>query len=277
MTSNFLDPEEEIERVDWVLQLAWWAAGAIAFILAASFLWLQWKNYVNHAVFNSINKTMLIQFALSVYYVSWLFAVRFDLKAQKSVYRVDPKQGRLPWSFFVLTPAFLLVAWFLLWASAHEKYLAIFLSLFFLVDCALWVGMRAWSHPVADATREYRGARPNPYFQIEEINVVDHMMNGQYQIYRHIALLVLIAAFDTLSFSKEWRAYVSGYIGELLGLSQWSIDDKLTAIVLLIYVLACEGSMWFMRARAAISLHILRDLKSRFSLMPREPKVNSAG
>jgi hypothetical protein len=110
MTQGLLDPEDEKEHVNWVLKVAWWAVTAVASILGGSGLWLQWKNYVNAAAFNSIDKAVVMQFALSVYYISWLFAVRFDLKAQKSVYRVDPKKGRLPWPFFFLTPLFLAVA-----------------------------------------------------------------------------------------------------------------------------------------------------------------------
>lgn len=140
---------------------------------------------------------------------------------------------------------------------------------FFFVDCVLWVATKAWSHPVANANREYLQAHPDSEFHIEEINVVDHMMSGDYQIYRHVALFVLIVAFDVLSFSAVCRAFISGNVARVSGLTQEAVDDRLPAVALLVYVLACEGSMWFMRARAAMSLHILRDLRSRFTLHPR--------
>lgn len=56
MTQGLLDPEDEKEHVNWVLKVAWWAVTAVASILGGSFLWLQWKNYVNAAAFNSIDK-----------------------------------------------------------------------------------------------------------------------------------------------------------------------------------------------------------------------------
>ena len=170
-----------------------------------------------------------------------------------------------------MTPVFLTGAAFLLWAADHETYLAIFLSLFFAIDCVLWVYTRAWSLPIADKTKEHYVAESDPdrYFHVEKIDVVVHMMCGNYQIYRHIALFVLIAAFDVISFSAESRTYASLFISSFSGIGQQSVYERLPAVVLFIYVCVCEGSMWFMRAKALLSIHVIKGFQAKYKLSLR--------
>jgi hypothetical protein len=220
-------------------------------------------------LFESISKTILIKIAMGLYYFSWIFAAKFDLSIQESVYRIDPNKGALPRSFLWLTPLFLVGAVFLLWAADHETYLAIFLSLFFAIDCVLWFYVQRWSLPIAVETKEHYSLNPDRYFYVEKINVVEHLMCGRYQIYRHIVLFIVIVAFDAISFSAEYRAYTSMFISRFVGIDQQSIFERLPGLALFFYVCVCEGSMWFMRAKARLSLHIIASLQTKYRLSSR--------
>jgi hypothetical protein len=219
---------------------------------------------------DSLSKIAVTKVALGIYYFSWIFACRFDLKIQESVYLIDPNKGALPKSFFWLTPLFLLAAGALLWAADHDTYLAIFLSLFFIVDTVVWVFTRRWSLPVAAATKHHYVSNPERCYYVERIEVVEELMCGQYQIYRHAALFMLIVAFDIMILSDAARIYVADVIHIVVPqLSVRAITERLPATLLLLYVLACELSMWFMRVRAQFTLHVLEHLQAKYRLLAR--------
>lgn len=268
MSEPGLDSYMRLQRVFWWARKA---ATIVAWILAGTFIWLQWKDYFSlRDVADSLSKTAIIKVALSIYYFSWIFACRFDLKIQESVYLIDPKKGALPKSFFWLTPLFLLVAGALLWAADHDAYLALFLSLFFIVDTVVWVFTRRWALPIAAATRDYHVSSPERCYYVERIAVVEELMCGQYQIYRHAALFVLILTFDIVTLSDATRIYVADVIHVVVPqLSLGEITDRLAATLLLLYVLACELSMWFMRVRAQFTLHVLEHLQAKYRLLAR--------
>ncbi|WP_157643120.1 hypothetical protein [Bradyrhizobium sp. WSM4349] len=266
MQEATVDSYRRLQRVFWVAHKA---VTAVAWILGVTFLWLQWRSFLDPNLFDGISKTILIKLGMGLYYFSWIFAAKFDLNLQESVYLIDPSEGTLPRSFFWLTPLFLIGAAFLLWAADHETYLAIFLSLFFVIDCVLWSYTRAWSLPIAAATRERRALTPDRYFHVEKIDVVAYMMCGNYQIYRHIGLFVLLVVFDMIVVSIDSRTYASSFISRYTGISQQSVYERLPAIALFVYVCVCEGSMWFMRAKARLSIHIIDGLQAKYELSLR--------
>jgi hypothetical protein len=261
------DARKRLQRVFWWARQAVWA---VATILAFAFLWLQWKDYLEGGLVDKVSKVVVIKLALGIYYFSWIFACRFDLKIQESVYIIDPNKGALPKSFFLLTPLFLVGAALLLWAADHETYLPYFITTFFAIDTVLWIYTRKWAIPIAEATRRHHSSNPERYFYIAQIDVVEELMCGKYQIYRHIALFALIAAFDMIALFDTPKEFISLLIHAVNSdISERSMSELLPAAFLLGYVLACELSMWFMRARALLSLKIIDRLHMKYRFVLR--------
>jgi len=270
------DDDSEIESYTQLQPVFWWARKAVtivATILFGTFVWLQWRNYLTNTDFlDSIDKSLIIKVALGIYYFSWVYACRFDLKVQEDVYLKDPNKGTLPRSFFWLTPLFLVGGGALLWAADHDVYyLAIFMSVFFVIDSVTWVALRNWAVPIAEATKKHFERNPNRYFYAERIDVVRNLLCGNYQIYRHIVLFALLVGFDAIALFEQPRAEVAAIVHRLdSGIPVGSIIYLMPALSLLVYVVVCEGSMWFMRARAKLALHIIDRLYRKYRLIPRE-------
>jgi hypothetical protein len=88
---------------------------------------------------------------------------------------------------------------------------------------------------------------------------------------RHIVLFVLLIGFDVIALFQQTREEIAGVLHMIVpAIHVTSISNLLPALSLLTYILICEGSMWFMRARAKLSLHILDRLQIKYKLEPRE-------
>jgi hypothetical protein len=261
------------ERRKELHDLFWWgriAVGAIATILPVIFVWLLFKDVPASQLIEGTDNVIITKVALSLYYAAWLVGAPADLRMQEKIYLIDPRRGAFPKSFLAITPAFLAAAGLLLWAQKHETYLAITLLCFFAVTTILWFRVKYWALPLIKATREYYELDPDGNFEIEKVGIVRELIIGDWQVYRHSALWILLLAFNAISISPIVRSHVAEWLSVIVpGVSPEAISARLPAFMLLIFVLATEISSWAMRVRAMLSLHIVDRLQRKYFLLRR--------
>ena len=253
--------------------LFWWgriAVGTIATTLPVIFVWLLFKDIPASQLIEGTDNAIITKLALSLYYAAWLCGAPLDLKLQEQVYLIDPKRGAFPKSFLAIAPAFLAAAGVLLWAHQHEIYLAITLTCFFAVTTVLWFRVKYWALPVIKATREHYELDPDGNFEIEKVGIVRELITGDWQIYRHTALWIVLLIFNAVSISEFLRSHVANWLSVIVpGASAELLADRLPAFLLLIFVLATELSSWVMRLRAILALHIVDRLHAKYRLLLR--------
>ena len=144
------------EQLEWLYALGRFVKWAIGAALVFFFGFLQFKNASFGSWLEYTSPTFFIQVALAIYYLSFFFGPGTDHNLQRKVFRIDPSLGQIAVGFFLWIPLFVAIAWILLWASQQsERYFAIALSVYFVVDVLGWANYVNWARPIMRASQTY--------------------------------------------------------------------------------------------------------------------------
>lgn len=192
-----------------------------------------------------------IELALYLYFLSWIFGARSDLKAQEHVTR-DLEELREPlWIMLFVSAALLVGAFAALWLVKGFVTFAVTLAVFLAIDVGASIVYYGRLVKQFERSRVTSRAKNN-LLAIREVDVVERFTVGRW---------------------RKWRWGVRfGVLAVLVGLHGADISDKIAAgspaltgdavdgLGVLLYVVVFELWIWGARLRRDARLSLLHDI-----------------
>jgi hypothetical protein len=264
-----LDFRSEIDRLfEWSRLFV----TIVGVLFGSVFAVLQFQHISIVALFTQVEPDTFVRLGLILYYNSWVLSAAVESKMAQKVYAADPNRGRVPPSMFLVLPLLVGVGLLLFWASSNMQRLSYTLAAFYIVDLIQWTVFKSLAKPMAAASAEIYKTR-RQYAQLEQLNayVVDHMQ-GRWQAFRYVSMAVLVLALLCASHLNDVRRFVAEHIHSMtLGLSVERIESLASPLLFLAYVVVAEGWVWLMRLRTRRRIALIDELRSRYTLRPRQP------
>lgn len=262
---------DDLEGIERVGNLAWWAYQSIKVIgglLLLFFAWLQVKDIPLGTLVQNTRPEFLIKATLILYYASWITGCTFDTRIQQKVYVADPKRGQITVDLLAAIGGFFVVAFALFWASSHQQYFAFVLLAFVAVNAVGWMLIVGRVKPIISASREVFLQREN-FFRLEQLAVVREYMTGNWQVRKFIAMVIVILFASALSSFDSLRISL-GTVIETFATSvpPNTMAGLLPDLCILFFVLMAEGWIWTKREKVRSILAAIDDLRQRYVLKP---------
>jgi hypothetical protein len=235
--------------------------GGAAAILLCYFGWLQISGTEVLSMVKSIPGRFVFRFAMIVYYACWVNGAIFDTHYQDSVY-VNVSKARVIFGAVIATIALAAMFGFLCACDTYRQF-CVGLAVFFLVNLAGWVYIVKWIAPKAIEESELQYLKNNSHVDVERLGIVAlDYTSGPWQWYRFAMGAGLILVMNGLAFSNM----TSGLSKILWGIS----PDMIQSLSMLLFVVAMEGWIWYMRLRLSIGLGLLKGIDESYELTPKQ-------
>jgi len=228
-------------------------------ILPFFFTWLKLSHLSIAEILQAISNASAIDYiwkgALIIYFFSWVWGCKFDVNLQEVVYIRVANAGVLPLRAFAIAGVIIAMGGVLLWVNTYPAFV-VTLTVFTLIDHLAWRYLVGFLGPPIQTSRKYYENKLD-YVELERLNIVVDEVAGSWKWWRNIMGLALIVAMLGLVYYEPKMDTVS--IGGLQ--VSWQL---LQALSILVWVVAMEAWIWYIRIRARISLNILQNLRSKY-------------
>ena len=199
-----------------------------------------------------------------------MYGAAFDYQTQQDVYVIDPNKGRIPKGFFVFVPVFVVIAVSLLWASIqNERYLAVALTLFCILDVIGWHHNQTWMKPIFEASFRFYETE-HDYFGYERLSFAKSYFFGRWALWRYATMLAILGSILLISFNGLVRDNLSQAIHYTTGLDSAKISEITPGVLILFFVLTAESWIWVNRIRIRVSMNAIASVKDKIVLHFRE-------
>lgn len=232
-------------------------------------------------IFLKLNKSQLINLlqiassefyihvALIIYFFCWVFGANFDYTMQQSVYVSDPNEGKIPKTYFLFVPVFIIVATLLLWASQDPAHLSLALCLFLAMDVIGWHHNQRWTRPIIRSSRK-NYEEDEDYFGCERLNIVQGFFFGRWILMRYGAMAAVLGLTVAICFIGGLENLISTALRRFIPeLGPDFAIKTLPAMLILVYVLLSEIWMWAFRIKARVAIHAIDSLNLKYRATPR--------
>jgi hypothetical protein len=231
-------------------------------------------------IFLKLNKSQLIgllqiaspeffiHVALIIYFFCWVFGANFDYAMQQSVYVSDPNEGKIPKTYFLFVPVFIIVATLLLWASQDPAHLSLALCVFLAIDIIGWHNNRRWTGPIIRSSRK-NYEQDDDYFGCERLKIVQEFLFGHWILIRYGAMAVVLGITVAICFVGAIQGLISTGLNRTIPSIGTDFANKtLPAMLILVYVLLSEIWMWTFRIKARVAIYVIDSLSLKYRATP---------
>lgn len=235
----------------------------ISWALAAIYTWLQLRNLPYPEIINGSNPTIALQLALIVMYLCWVGGLTIDFTTEARVFATDPNRGKVPFSFYQNSFFLFAAAVVLLWARKNDELFTAALTIFSIV--CLWTllaGRRGLQDIIDDSKKTYEAHAD--WIGKEQLDFVEYYVAGKWVWIRQACLLVLLAGVDVVCWVDAVSKNIAGWI------HIWDPEINKEAVIglvplsaIILFLVAAEGSQWYMRVKTRLSVAALRLLKEK--------------
>jgi hypothetical protein len=245
---------KSVERLaaltEWMLYLI----GA-ALVGLFGYLQIRGENFQKLAT-PSAAKTVF-HLAMFLYFTSWMFGSRHDLKDQKEVYLLAPNRGVPPFLGVTICVMIGVVFAVLCRVETEPQFVGI-LALMLLLNVGGWMYLRRQlvDGMIEESMRAYE--QNNDYLSFEKLKLVKELMAGKWQWYRF--------GFGTIAIAVLGFALYPGNAETLAKVVPDASADLLRSAGILAFVVAFEGIMWYMRIRTRMGRELLEDFEEEYEL-----------
>lgn len=261
----------ELNRLSLIARRLRMAIKVVAGMLMAGFAWLNVQNWpVSEFVRNTPASTAL-KVTIGLYFFSWLFGTLWEVDLFEVVYFSPPGRSKsLTKPDLASIVVLALSGGFVLYAAAidAEGLFAIALSVFFVTNVLLWlytvrqiVGFTQISMLTYNQQSDYCG--------IEQVKLMFEHARGDWQRWRFLALLVIVASLDVVTFVAPAREMISSlanaYFPSVPVATYYSL---LPDIFLVSFLLVGEGWIWMARVSTRFNVEALSRLREGYKLRP---------
>ncbi len=225
---------------------------------------LQFKDLSLLNVVTTAGGLLLTQVALFLYYSSYIVAARSDSRMFESVYIVMDR--RIPPSLYVQLPLLVIAAAALFFTSKTDKWLAISLTVFFMVDVGAWLNNKRLARPMFLASGRYYLDNKELY-EFAKLFEVGKFLFGVWQVFRYSAMGALVMLYGLMVFVAPLRRLVGSigvqYFPELeIG----AIPSFVAGCIFMLYVVTAEAIVWLFRLKTKAVLENLDNQRNHFEL-----------
>src|ERR1700734_109280 len=265
--ASVLDDRRWFDRVFYLARLA---TTVIAGLLPLLFAFLTLRDIKVEPFIEYTSYQFYIRIALTIYYFCWMYGAAFDYQTQQDVYVIDPNKGRIPKGFFVFVPVFVVIAVSLLLASIqNERYLAVALTLFCILDVIGWHHNQTWMKPIFEASFKFYETE-HDYFGYERLSFAKSFFFGRWALWRYATMLAILGSILLISFNGTARDNLSQAIHHTTSLDSAKINEITPGVLILFFVLTAETWIWVNRIRVRVSMDAIASVKDKIALHFRE-------
>lgn len=240
----------------------------VALTLATVYAFLTFATFPIENLVSAVDPTQALKLIIIIYYFLWVWGVNHDTDLQELVYAAAP-EGKLRASDIGVIVLIFAVSALLLWSIGSEKRFAGSLTLFFVVNVFSWRWLLVAINPAIRASREiYRTAED--FFSLERLDNFVQYISGRWQLFRFVAMGIILALMDTVTFFTVPRHFISDVSAQIYPkLSSAQFSAILPVAFFVLFTVIEEGWIWLMRLRIDVVLNVTLDLEQKYEIHPK--------
>jgi hypothetical protein len=225
---------------------------------AFSFLKIQRPTFINDS-----SPSVVMQTAIGIWYLSWVFGLGMDLNMQERVYFFDPDEGHLPREMYFTFGIMLLFAIIMMYFVDEPKYFVLILTVFSIVSIFGYLLYARRASKIIDSSyTEFVEHRDR--VRIEQINCLRNYIQGRWNRVRAVVLVAMLIPIDILCWDRELRSYLVKLIVGINGaISPSALDTLLPTLLVIFFLALAEGWQWIRRLEAKFTISVLRKLEGK--------------
>jgi hypothetical protein len=233
----------------------WWGVlgGNISLVYGG-----QWLLVHSASRFDMPSPEFLRAIAIVLYLGCWILGSNFDANAQRQVYWNTKNSSNEIGSIYLIVVALIMAGIVLLWANHDEKYFALSLSIFLVINVISWRVFVRIARPTIQSS-EITYSRFLPY-KLDALTAVTAYVTGRWQWYRFAAMLVVTLSLDAVCFLPNLAGHLISGVTIISGARQVDIVEHfLPTFLTVTFMLVGEVWGWLMRLRVYLALRRSRN------------------
>jgi H+/Cl- antiporter ClcA len=242
------------------VQARWLIKGAGALLtLLYGWLTLEWKPI--QQLTRSLPAHILLQLAVILYFVAWLYGSIWDVDAQESAYVRDAVAPPLSPRALVAAAVIVVLFTVLCWRSHGPRtWFALSVLAFWFANVAAWefAVKPELATRVATSRASFEAEKRNDRVLVLEETV--HYEIGRWQMLRFCVGSALLLAVNVVTWG--------GWLPRLAEKAQLA-PDIVFSLTVLAFVLISEGWIWYKRLELRTTRTFIEDVAERFTFAPR--------
>jgi hypothetical protein len=248
MDENRADEFGDILKVE--RNALWWIVlgGNILIVLMGQWLLANWASSVQVPA-----AELLRVVAIVLYLGCWILGSNFDANAQRQVYWNIKSSSTGIASIYPVVVALLVAGTILIWTNGNEKYFALSLSIFLMVNVISWRVFVRITRPIIHSSEvTYRRFLP---YKLDSLAAVTTYIRGRWQWHRFVAMLGVILLLDAVCFLPTLAQVLAVQIA--LVNRMWQADviaHFLPTLLVVMFMVVGEVWGWSMRLRVHSAL-----------------------
>jgi hypothetical protein len=232
--------------------------------LLLAFGWLKLRGIPFLSAVRSVDARPALQFAMALYFTSWVFGSNFDIDLREGTY-VDPPTAASFRSLFPLFVSLAALFGLLCWAGTPAQFAAVLL-VFWSINAGGWYWAKRKVFPRlfirATTPLVASPAKPDPALLTEAVlEAVKRYEIGNWQAWRFAVGGLLILAINA--------AVVFGAMSDVTRYAAWLSADLAFSLSILCFVVIVEAWVWGWRIWVYVAVRTIRWLNTKFAISYR--------
>lgn len=221
-------------------------------LLILFFSWLQLdKSFLIPFIVDTLSNNF-IKTSLILYFTSWVFGLKYDLKDEDYAMVVAPSNDKHKPLHFILIIILILIFTFLCLAKNHESFIII-LNIFTLYNFLTWRILINIFNPAFEEEKSVLSGK----FAYENHKVIVKYLKGNWQWYRYGFSLFILILLTILIFSN---------LKNILASSLNINPSVFVSICIFVYILVFEFWIWIKRLERYYTFKVFNQLKESYKL-----------
>jgi hypothetical protein len=237
----------------------------VAVLLPLFYLFLSFSN-IKIPNLDDLFSDNLYKFTLAIYFFSWIFGLRMDLKNEAEVFRSVPKKGKMTWKMISSILTLVVIFSVLCYLAYFQMYklAAVLLFIYLVFNIIIWQYLVRVAKPLITVSQKIY-LKEKDFFNYNKLVVFKKYLFGNWQWMRFGIGLALILITIIVTYTPIGLKIVENIN------PKYSITTNFVTVGLIfIYILSIELLIWWQRFRVALKIEILEELDEEYELVTDE-------